>query len=162
VNTPLTIDEASAALAKVVRPRSRWFPLSFGKSSGFEGKVVNGGFNINRAIDYRNSFLPILHGRFHPAPGGSTIEVKMIPHTSVIAFLALWYVLIGGALFQTVVEWRGGAELTSRDLIPLGMLAFVYLMCFFAFGFEARKATEFIQRVFEDDRPNKALQLPAR
>ena len=86
----------------------------------------------------------------------------MIPHVSVIVFLAFWYALIGASLFQIVVEWRGGAALTSRDLIPLGMLAFFYLMCFFAFGFEARRATEFIHEVFEDLRPNKALQLTAR
>ncbi len=158
VTTPLNVDEAAACLAKEVQPRSRCYLFSFGRSSGFEGNVANGAFSINRAINYTNSFLPILHGRFHPTAAGSTIDVKMIPHASAVVFLVFWYVFIGGALFQIVAEWRGGAELTGRDLIPLGMFAFVYLISFFAFGFEARKATESIQKVFEDVRPSKRLQ----
>ena len=162
ITTQLNVDEAATSLAKQVHPRSPWFPFVCGRSGGFEGKVAKDTFKINRAINYRNSFLPILHGRFHATATGSKIEVKMIPHVSVIAFLVVWYVLTGGAFFQIVMDWRNGAQITGRDLIPMGMFMFAYLMCFFAFGFEVRKATEFIHKVFEDARPNKPLQPTTR
>ncbi len=105
-------------------------------------------FNINRAIRYRNSFLPILHGRLFPNGTGTRVDVRMIMHPFVIGFLLLWCGIVLSAFLGIVFDVVRGNQLTDRDWIPLFMLAFIYLLTFFAFGFEAQKATSMLNDVF--------------
>lgn len=52
----------------------------------FEGTVSEEGFDINRILRYyRNSFLPVIHGRFSPLGQGVRIEVTMTFHIVVWA-----------------------------------------------------------------------------
>jgi hypothetical protein len=57
----------------------------------YEGTVSETGFKISRIIHYRNSFLPVIRGRFEPQVDGTTaIHIHMGVHTFVIAFLGFW------------------------------------------------------------------------
>jgi len=148
IHTSLTADDAARILAKVVTPRP-WYYLFWNRPTpGFEGHVSRNGFNINRAIGYRNSFLPVLHGRFRFSANGTAVDVRMVMHPTVMLFLLFWYVILAIALFEFVTDAVQGASISGRDWIPFGMLVFIYLMVFFSFGFEAERATRLLNKIF--------------
>src|SRR6267143_5209540 len=148
IRTSLTPDDAAQILAQTVIPRSKWFPFWSRATSAFEGRVSPEGFNINRGIRYRNSFLPILHGRFRQTSDGTLVDVRMTMHPTVILFLLFWYVIIAIALFEFAEGVAHDAPVSARDWIPLGVLVFIYMMCFIAFGFEADRATRMLKEIF--------------
>src|SRR5215213_8883551 len=119
INTSLTTDEVADILTQLVRPRRHWFrfPFSISTMDGWEGYVNEQGFNINRTISYRNTFLPILHGRFHPTANGSEVEIRMTLHPLVMVILLFWYVFLFAAFIQLAVEWRNGVKFAGADLI---------------------------------------------
>src|SRR5579883_738093 len=59
----------------------------------YEGTLSETGFHISRIIHYRNSFLPIIRGRFEPSPAGTAVQITMRLHPVVIAFLVFWYLV---------------------------------------------------------------------
>jgi len=149
IDTPLTPNQAAEILRQAVQARSPWFPFWSRGTNGFEGTVLNDRFSINRAIRYRNSFLPILHGRFSANGSGTRIDVRMIMHPIVIVFLLIWCGIVLSAFLGIVFDFLRGGQLTDRDCVPLFMLAFVYFLSFFAFGLEAQKATSMLNDIFD-------------
>ena len=148
IKTELTPEEAVAVLTQRIKPRIRWYPLMIGGGGGFEGWVKLRNFSINRAIDYRNSFLPIMHGRFRPQEGGTEIRVMMFPSVLVLVLWGFFIVLALAGISQVIVGLIGGVNISGRHLTPFGLLLFLYLMCFVGFGVEANKAVQFIRKVF--------------
>jgi len=72
----------------------------------------------------------------------------MIMHPFVIVFLVIWCGSVLSAFLGIVFDFVRGDQLTDRDWIPLFMLAFVYFLTFFSFGFEAQKATSMLNDIF--------------
>ncbi len=67
----------------------RW---SFSRSHApYTGTISNSGFEIRRLIQYRNSFLPNIRGRFESLSDGTRIRVTMGLHPLVMIFLLFWY-----------------------------------------------------------------------
>src|ERR1700752_528959 len=86
-----TPSEIEAAMRSAVAPRR-----SFGSGAAtrpFEGEVGDRTFDVQRAIGYRNSFLPQVRGEIMAAPGGSRISVRMRLRLVLLVFLIMW---IGG------------------------------------------------------------------
>ena len=59
-------------------------------SKPYVGKVVADTFDIKRAIDYRNSFLPQIHGQLFEDFEGMKILIKMSLQPLVVAFMSFW------------------------------------------------------------------------
>jgi WD40 repeat protein len=75
--------------AEIERPKLRW---GFSRNHApYEGKLSDNGFEIHRIIHYRNSFLPIIRGRFEPLPEGTKVRITMGLHPLVMGFLAFWF-----------------------------------------------------------------------
>ncbi len=72
-----------------VQKNFRW---SFSRNhKPYAGTLSETGFEIHRIIHYRNSFLPMIRGRFEPSPEGTIVHITMRLHPFVIAFLIFWY-----------------------------------------------------------------------
>src|SRR4051812_22168859 len=84
--TPVTTEEAAAMLFKVVlkRPGS-WMP-SESDVGQFEGVVTSNGFKINRVLSYRNTFVPLLNGKFEAVEGGTRVVMMINLHP----FALIW------------------------------------------------------------------------
>jgi hypothetical protein len=148
IQTPLTAENAARVLTKLVTPRPWYYLFWTRATTDFEGRISLDGFNINRSIRYRNSFLPILHGRFRPTTKGTAVDVRMVMHPFVVVFLLFWCVILGIAFFQFATQVLQGGSISGRDLIPLGILVFIYVMVFLSFGIEAERATRILKEIF--------------
>lgn len=68
------------------------------KKSGtdqFIGKLDDHGFRLTRVIYYRNSFLPIVKGRFEQGSVGTRLEVSMTLHPAITVFVLIWFIGVG-------------------------------------------------------------------
>ncbi len=126
-------------------------PRLFHFSAGgalFEGSVSADGFRIRRVIHYRNSFLPLIIGRFERSPYGTRIEITMRP---VIAVIGLWIFWMGAVSCVGILAGRAALRHQPRALaaepVVVAMLAFGYLLASGLFGFEAYKAKPMIEEI---------------
>ena len=101
--------KAAATLAALTQPKKgfleslkhAWRFSSSAEEQPWQGTVGDERFSIRRVIRYRNSFLPMIHGRFEPDGLGSQVTVTMSLHPFVILFLIFFCgqsVLITSAL----------------------------------------------------------------
>jgi hypothetical protein len=139
-------DLASVLIASQVAPAG-WFTASDGKP--FRGTVEGREFELVRVIRYRNSFLPVVHGRIEPAGDGSRVHVGMRLYPVVMVFLVLFAGMLGtqvvSALFTTSAV--AGAQVRMLQF-PLGMLAFLWVMTIAGFWIEARKQERMLREIF--------------
>ena len=117
----------------------------------FEGTISEEGFQISRIIRYRNSFLPIIHGRFYPSVQGVRVEVMMRLHIAVLIFSIVWLSFVGLGAAAVAFQLLATGRVETVTLIPFGMLLFFYLMVTIGFGVEAKKAVNLLSRLFEAD-----------
>jgi hypothetical protein len=115
----------------------RWFNLPR-PSTPFVGAVSDTRFRIARVVAGRDSFNPMLYGRFLPCAGGTRVKVVMTFHPVVWLFLLAWsgatgYGFIGSLrdnggvigipLFFVIVPWVTAVPFfyfgafRSRDLL---------------------------------------------
>ena len=148
-NSPLSREELTRRLAREVS-KSRWgFALFDRRTELFEGTITSEGFKVSRIIRYRNSFLPVISGNFSPTAKGVRVDVTLRLHGAVLAFSVVWLSFVGLGAAAVVLELLRSEPLGQVRLIPLGMLAFFYLLVTLSFGFEARKARKLLSEIFE-------------
>lgn len=130
--------EVEAEMRAAVEPK-RFFGLS-APTRPFEGEVGDSTFDVQRAINYRNSFRPQIRGKISSAPEGSRIAVTMRLHPFVLAFMTIWLGGTGAAcLLILVTELRkGGSPLAVFG--PAIMFVFGWALAVASFTYEARKA----------------------
>jgi hypothetical protein len=105
----------------------------------FEGTVTPNGFTISRVIHYRNSFLPILNGRFTPTPTGTAITVHMTIHP-LVGIIVLTVILQLGSIMLSALN-------NEFDMgIGLLLLGF-YLVIMLTFSYEANRAEAWLREV---------------
>jgi hypothetical protein len=134
------------ALADNVEPR-RW--LRFGAGSRtFQGTVTDDSFEIQRIISYRNSFLPTVRGTIQADSLGSSVSLTMRPSAFTLIFLVIWLAIaISGAL-ASLASAPAAAQGNGR-LVPVALVAFVWLMTMGGFYFEAAKAERALIRILK-------------
>src|SRR5262245_19320047 len=115
----------------------------------FEGVVSDAGFQISRIAGYRNSFLPVIQGRFHPHVKGVRVEITMRLHVAVLIFSVVWLSLVGQGVVGAATQILATGRVDSMLLIPFGLLLFFYLMVTIGFGVEAKKASKLLNRLFD-------------
>ena len=148
ISTTLTVEEAVRLVSSAISPRRTLDNWSTPNGKDFEGSVTEQGFQIQKIIHHRNSFLPILYGKFIPTEKGTKVEVHLTLDVLMIIFVCFWLAGFGGVfLFLarnsiTTGEWDG-----STWHILAG-IAFFYLMIFFSFGLYAKATEEFIINLF--------------
>ncbi len=145
LETRLTSDEIAAALSPFVEPRQLLRNPFARNHKRFQGVVNPDGFKMTRIIHHRNSFLPIVRGRYAPLVNGTLVIITMNMHPFVIVFVALWLSAIGAAAVLALRRWlsvsgAGGAF----PFGPPAMFAFGYLLCTLGFKWNARKERRFL------------------
>jgi hypothetical protein len=152
--TQFSKDEIVRRLMIEVAPRRPPLDLFEKRAEKFEGEVSETGFKISRIIRYRNSFRPMVEGRFFPLVKGIRIDVRMRLHMSVMAFSILWLSLLvvgaGTVIFQIISTGKSEGAM----LIPFGLLLFYCLLMTIGFSVEADKAGKLLSDIFEANKGN--------
>ncbi|NEP14319.1 MAG: hypothetical protein F6K14_29815, partial [Symploca sp. SIO2C1] len=91
IQTPKPLSDVIEQL-KINIEAPKAFRWSFSENHApYTGTISNSGFEIRRLIQYRNSFLPNIQGRFESLSDGTRIRVTMRLHPLVMIFLLFWY-----------------------------------------------------------------------
>jgi hypothetical protein len=150
----LSQQEAAARLSSMVASKPQRFKLSLWWETipqEFTGTCSENEFRIERVIQYRNSFLPTIYGRFLPTETGLQIRIVMTL-SPLILILAVWLSLCALPILVSVIT--GLITLGHLDQAlktPLQVVAFVYLMFTGGFAYEAVTARRFLERLFESE-----------
>jgi hypothetical protein len=146
----LSVSDALRALANEVEPRRL---LRFGWGSrAFQGTVGDTGFDIQRIIRYRNSFLPRIRGEIRADTRGCSISVSMSLSAPTLLFIVAWLaVAVTGAFSALGGPGRSPAEYGPVP-VSAALVAFVWLMTSGGFGFEAAKAERLLTKIFKAGR----------
>ena len=130
------------------RPPSLWFPSNVKEC--FHGTIADNTFRLQRNIQYRNSFLPVIRGRVDPTESGSEIRLEMSIHPLVMAFLAVWFTFVVLACLATLFGTIAGTPLPLPVLFGTwGMLLFGILLAIVPFRIEAKKAKETLESLLQ-------------
>ena len=106
-----------------------WFRLPWYTCKGlaYAGSVWENGFKIIRVLNYRNSFQPVICGRFEAGANGTVVRITMRPSWIVLAFLIFWSSMIGSGAFGMLAP-------IYRGEIPWYALFFPAIMVVLALG----------------------------
>lgn len=117
----------------------------------FQGKVTTDGFLIKRIIHYRNSFIPIINGKFIGNNSDIKVAIRMGLNPFVAAFMFFW---LGGAGLGILGVIAGllTKQTTSVALIliPVGMLLFGWALVSAGFWFEAKRQKIVLVEMFKE------------
>jgi hypothetical protein len=86
IPTSLTIEKSVNLVSTVISPRRTIDTWLASTNKEFEGTVNERGFKIQKVIHNRNSFLPVLHGKFFPTAKGIKIEAHLTLDTLILIF----------------------------------------------------------------------------
>jgi hypothetical protein len=150
LHSGLSVSAARTAIADQVEPR-RW--LRWGGGSGvFEGTVDEHGFDVQRIISYRKSFLPRIRGEIRAQPQGSSISITMRLSGSTLLFIPIWLVAATTAAFESASSGPSAPQAHGAVFVCAASFAFVWLMTSGVFAFEARKAERLLTKIFKATR----------
>jgi hypothetical protein len=157
LTSKLPAEEVKRRLADNIEPKKSFMLSVFNRDTNkpYEGQISGDTFTINRIINYRNSFLPVITGHISTSPGKTQINVKMRLVTFVSIFISLWLGIVGivclgtilAGLFQFKQVLQNG--FSPIILIPFGMFLFGCLLTTLAFKAESKKSKDFLKRIFE-------------
>src|SRR4051812_39275980 len=110
--------QVQAALSSVVEPR-RVFRRPFAvPEKPYQGQITGTRFRIQRIINYRNSFLPVINGEIRQQLGKTYIDISMRMNAFVIAFCCAW---LGIVLTISVGFITAPGAPRVMALAPLGL-----------------------------------------
>jgi hypothetical protein len=142
IPTSLAVDEVVRRLSQSVDVRESVWPGPWRVKSEYWGKVSPEGFQIVRSTRGRNTYLPLVTGRFTPSANGTLVTARLTLHPVAAVILAVFF---GSAEFLCI---RAG------DGCAIGLLvAFVILHCgmnFFGFYPEEKKSIDWLCNLFAD------------
>lgn len=147
--SPLSREEITRRLTrKVTKRRQDWFEKS---TLPFEGTVSDTGFKVSRIINYRNSFLPVIDGRFFPLMRGVRVQVTVRLPANVLFFCVVWFSLVGLIGLGSILSPSSVKGVSAFEMLigVLAMSVFFYLLVTLSFRFEAKKASKLLSEVFE-------------
>jgi hypothetical protein len=148
-NSRLSEDTIRKRLAAIVRSdhvlRSLDYPTEI-DINDYTGQVWDEGFELERVIDKRNSFLPIINGKLTKDALGTRVELSMRLSMPTLIFDGLFICMV--AFFLSELLPADHIPLLVK-LVPCGMLLALYLMNTIPFLLEANIAKKDLSRIFE-------------
>jgi len=140
IPTSLAVDEVVSRLSQSVDARRSVWLWPWRPRSEYFGKVSPEGFQIVRSIRGRNTYLPLITGRFTPSASGTVVTARLTLHPVAVIILAIFF---GSAEFLSI---RAG------DGCAIGLLiAFVILHCgmnLFGFYPEEKRSIDWLCNLF--------------
>jgi hypothetical protein len=143
IETDLTPEAVLRALAQCIETRFVWNPFARDRKP-YQGRIRGRAFWMGRIIWHRNSSLPLVRGNVEPRGTGALVRVRMRPVLLALGFMAVWMLGVGAAGVATLVATLDGRAPGLAPLLPLGMLAFGYLVVMVGFAPEATRTTSFL------------------
>ena len=148
--TKLNSKEISKRLNEITEPKSFFrIPVFFRDHQQYEGVIGDNIFTINRIINYRNSFLPIIKGTIQEGHQKTKIFIQMRPHLVAIIFMLIWFgvsILICTSIFITMLF---EANFTALAAIPFGILILSYVIILGGYNYESNKSIKYLAKLFE-------------
>ncbi|NES17781.1 MAG: hypothetical protein F6K41_02285 [Symploca sp. SIO3E6] len=114
----------------------------------YEGTISSSGFEIRRIINYRNSFLPNIRGRFDSSSAGTQIRITMGLHPFVIAFLLFWYSVWYSVSIPHFLFGAFSGDLDTWLALPFVVMPIVLLFLFWCwFWYEAHRSRQELEQI---------------
>jgi hypothetical protein len=148
ISTALTIEQAVSLVSSAISPRRTIDNWSASISTEFEGSVTEQGFKIQKIIHNRNSFLPVLYGKFIQTRTGTKVDVHLTLDALIMVFACVWLTGFGGVFLWLVSSSITTGKWDHNAWYLLAGFTFFYLMIFFGFGLYAKTTEEFIINLF--------------
>lgn len=115
----------------------------------YKGEIVGNTFKIQRIINYRNSFLPVIVGEVLPDRGGTRINIQMRLNILISAFVAAWFLFFSIGFLVLCMLFLVEPEFDPINLMStFGLVLFTAVFIAF-FKYESIKAKKFLQELFE-------------
>jgi hypothetical protein len=131
--------------AKVEPPKAFRFSR---RHAPYQGTISEEGFQISRIIHYRNSFLPIIRGRFEVQSHQTLIHVKMSLHPFTMVFLGFWFFLWYGAVIPITLT---GAMPHHMAATFIGMPILTLIIFWLAFWLEANRSRSELSQIIQGE-----------
>lgn len=145
ISHEVALERLSSAVAPMEQRPAFWFDT---RPEDFTGTVWKNEFYIVRIIQYRNSFLPAIYGRFLPTETGLRIRVVMML-SPLILIVGIALSLSALPLLALIVyESIALGHFDESFKTPLVIIAFVYLLFTGGFAYEAVTARRLLNRIF--------------
>ncbi|AUT01436.1 hypothetical protein CLI64_14130 [Nostoc sp. CENA543] len=141
ITTPDSVNIVRQRLSQKVEPPKAF--RFYTKHAPYEGSISEDGFQISRIIHYRNSFLPMIRGRFEVQSHQTLIHVEMNIHPFVMAFLGFWFFFWYSAVIPILFTGSIPNHITP---IFVSMPILMLFICWGSFWYEAKRSrTELTQ-----------------
>ncbi|MEO6174417.1 MAG: hypothetical protein ABIP27_04615 [Flavobacterium circumlabens] len=126
--------------------------ISYGKP--YIGKIHPTQFEIKRAINYRNSFLPIIKGEIRDDISGSKIDVKMGLPDFVKVFMCIWLGIVFLVSLGTLYTLLFNNAINEGPFIfiPFVMLFAGVAMVVLGFKTESKKSITDLEQLLQAKR----------
>ena len=111
----------------------------------FNGKILEDSFKIQRNINYKNSFLPVLIGEIKKTDSSTRITIKTRMNLFVIIFLCIWFC---GVSFGCLITPFADFEILFK-FIPYLMLVAGILITVLPYKYEIKKAKEKLEELLK-------------
>src|SRR4051812_2739104 len=140
----------------IIRPINV-FRIRSNTKKAYEGSVSQSHFEVASNISYRNSFLPIIHGKILPQGSGSRIHIRIQMNLFITGFMVFYlgYIsYLGIGFIKRMVE---------EDKFYPGIIG---IIIFFALGYglmltffklESKKSKKFFAELFQANNNLKDL-----
>lgn len=157
LSTSYTIEEAQRRLLENLEPERSWTYFMRNDTKPYKGKITENRFSISRIIRYRNSFLPVITGKFSTKKGQTEINIRMRLHLFTLIFMSFWLGMVGIFCIILIVSTLINVghlfkqEFSPMVLIPFGMFIFGYSLITVAFKAESNKSKKFLAQLFENN-----------
>ncbi len=154
-HSTLTKDELLAHLQNEIEAEKSFGfrSINHSYSKPYIGKIYNNSFKIQRAISYRNSFLPVIKGQIKNDINGCKINVKINLDDFVQVFMIVW---LGGvsiaciaALYKIIFDNDLESEAQFFIFIPFFMLVIGIAMVSLGFKTENKKSITDLEEILK-------------
>src|SRR5574343_5957 len=116
----------------------------------FEGIVKYDSFEINRILNYRNSFYPIVLGQIEQGDK-NTIVIKLTLRMTMFTnvFMILWFLITGVILFIVLNDQIESPKINYESIFWSSVpIIFGYLFMISGFNYESKKVKEILTELF--------------
>ena len=126
--TKLTVTEVQNRITDIIEPGCNdWYYEKDKKDKPYEGKITDNYFKINRIINYRNPFLPVIEGYISIHRGRTKVAVIMKPFAFALNFTLIWLAFVGLGCIAATVAMVFKIDETPQEEFPGKSLSFLCL-----------------------------------
>jgi len=147
IKSNINVLELSSYLLNKTEPKKH-FRIKRNNKKPYEGKIEKNSFKINRIINYRNPFLPIIKGQFITQNNkGTNIKISMRVKPFVLLFMIFWS--FSPILFFIKFPPK---SIILPIIISIICVIIGYLFLFLPFNYERNKSKIFLIELFSSER----------